>query len=144
MVKPGTKVTLGVWRKGTGRDLAVTVAEMPEEGAGAQPRRGAAPKEKAKPNRMGLVLSDLTDEQKKELDLKSGVLIEDVAATVRGNVQPGDVIVAIISRGTTTEAKSADQVNALLGKLEKGASVAMRLRRGDTQFIATVRLNNGE
>jgi serine protease Do len=59
-------------------------------------------------------------------------------------VQPGDVIVAIISRGTTTEAKSADQINALLGKLDKGASVAMRLRRGDAQFIATVRLNNGE
>ena len=35
-----------------------------------RPRRrgGPAPKEKAKPNRMGLVLSDLTDEQKKELE----------------------------------------------------------------------------
>jgi serine protease Do len=63
---------------------------------------------------------------------------------VRGNVQPGDVILAIISRGTTTEAKTAEQVNALLGRLEKGASVAMRLRRGDATFIATVRLNNGE
>jgi len=144
MVKPGTKVTLGVWRKGATRDLAVTVAEMPEESATPQQRKGAAPKEKAKPNRMGLVLSDLTDEQKKELEVKSGVLIEDVAPAVRGNVQPGDVIIAIISRGTTTEAKSADQVNALLGKLDKGASVALRLRRGDAQFIATVRLNNGE
>jgi serine protease Do len=144
MIKPGTKVTLTVWRKGAARDLAVTVAEMPEEGAGTPQRRGAAPKEKAKPNRMGLTLSDLTDEQKKELDIKGGVLIEDVAATVRGNVQPGDVIVAIISRGTTTEVKSAEQVNALLGKLDKGASVALRLRRGDAQFIATVRLNNGE
>jgi serine protease Do len=144
MVKPGAKVTLGVWRKGASRELTVTVAEMPDETAGPQQRRGAAPKEKAKPNRMGLVLSDLTDEQKKELEVKNGVLIEDVAATVRGNVQPGDVIIAIISRGITTEARSADQVNALLGKLEKGASVAMRLRRGDAQFIATVRLNNGE
>ena len=144
MVKPGTKVTLGVWRKGAPRELAVTVAEMPDETASTQQRRGAAPKEKAKPNRMGLVLSDLTDEQKKELEVKNGVLIEDVAATVRGNVQAGDVIVAIISRGTTTEARSAEQVNALLGKLDKGASVAMRLRRGETQFIATVRLNNGE
>ena len=50
---------------------------------------------------------------------------------MRGNVQPGDVIIAIISRGTTTEAKSAEQVNALLAKLDKGASVAMRLRRGE-------------
>ena len=79
-----------------------------------QPRRGGtpAPKEKAKPNRMGLVLSDLTDEQRKELDLKSGgVLIEDVVGVVRGNVQPGDVILAIIQRGAPLEAKSAAQVN---------------------------------
>ena len=34
------------------------------------------------------------------------------------SVRSGDVIIAIISRGTTTEAKSADQVNALLGKPE--------------------------
>ena len=28
---------------------------------------------------MGLVLSDLTDEQKKELEIKNGVLIEDIS-----------------------------------------------------------------
>ena len=75
---------------------------------------------------MGLVLADLTDEQKREREVKSGVLVEDVAGAVRGNVQPGDVILAVISQGTTTEARSADQVNALLAKLDKGASVAMR------------------
>jgi len=144
MVKPGTKVTLGIWRKGALREIAVTVAEMPEETASAQPRRGAVPKDKAKPNKMGLALADLTDEQKKELDLKAGVLVEDVAPGVRGNVQPGDVIVAIINRGTTTEARSAEQVNAALGKLDKGASVALRLRRGEQQFIATIRLNSAE
>jgi serine protease Do len=143
VIRPGTKVTLGVWRKGQLRDVAVTVAEIPDDGAAPQ-RRTPPAKEKAKPNRMGLSLADLTDEQKKELEVKSGVLVEDVAAGVRGNVQPGDVILAIISRGTVIEAKSAEQVNALLSKLEKGASVALRLRRGDAQFIATVRLNNGE
>ncbi len=143
MIRPGTKITLTVWRKGAARDLTLTVAEMPDEGA-AQQRREAPAKEKAKPNRMGLSLADLTDEQKRDLEVKAGVLVEDVAAGVRGNVQPGDVILAIISHGTTTEAKSAEQVNALLSKLEKGASVALRLRRGAQQFIATVRLNNGE
>ena len=92
----------------------------------------------------GAALAPLSNEQKRELDLKAGVLVEDVAAGVRGNVQPGDVILAVINRGTTTEAKSADQVNALLAKLDKGASVALRLRRGEQQFIATVRLNGAE
>jgi len=145
VVKPGTKVTLTVWRKGAQRDIAVTVAEMKDEAPAAQQRRGGpAPKEKAKPNRMGLALADLTDEQKKELDLKSGVLVEDVSGAVRGNVQPGDVILAIVSRGQTTEAKTAEQVNGLLSKMDKGASVTLRLKRGEQEFFSTLKINNGE
>ena len=65
-IRPGTRITLSVWRKGAPRDIAVTVAEMKEDAATPQPRRGTpAPKEKAKPNRMGLVLTDLTDEQRR-------------------------------------------------------------------------------
>jgi serine protease Do len=144
VIKPGTKVTLTVWRKSAQRDLAVTVTEIKEDAAGPQPRRGGpAPKEKAKPNRMGLVLADLTDEQKKELDLKAGVLVEDVTGAVRGNVQPGDVILALVNRGQTTEARSAEQVNGLLTKLDKGASVTLRLKRGEQEFFATLKINNG-
>ena len=145
-VRPGTKVTLTIWRKGTTRDIAVTVAEMKEDAAvPAKGRSTPAPKEKAKPNRIGLVLADLTDEQRKELELKSGgVLVEDVSSAVRGNVQPGDVITAIIQRGQATEAKSAAQINDLLAKLEKGAAVTLQLRRGEAQFFATLKLPNGD
>ena len=145
-IRPGTKITLTVWRKGAQKDIAVTVAEMKEDVAATQPRRGSpTPKEKAKPNRMGLVLSDLTDEQRKELELKTGgVLVEDVVGVVRGNVQPGDVILAIIQKGAPVEAKSAAQVNEVLGKLEKGASVTLQMRRGDNSFYTTLKLGNGE
>ncbi len=145
VVKPGTKVTLTVWRKGGQRDVVVTVAEMKEDATATPARRGGpAPKEKAKPNRMGLSLIDLTDEQKKELDIKNGVGIEDISGLVRGNVQPGDVILAIVSRGQTTEARTAEQVNGLLSKLDKGASVTLRLKRGEQEFFATLKINNGE
>src|SRR5436190_17778223 len=144
VVRPGTKVTLTVWRKGAPKDVAVMVAEMKEDVATPQRRTPPAPKEKAKPNRMGLVLVDLTDEQRKELDLKNGVVIEDISGGVRGNVQPGDIILAIIQRGQSTEAKSAAQINELLAKLDKGAAVTLQLRRGDNQFFATLKINNGE
>jgi len=143
-VRPGSKVTLTVWRKGAQKDIAVTVAEMPEETAQQQQRRGGpAPKEKGKPNRMGLVLQDLTPDQRKELDLKAGVLIAEIPGEIRGNVQQGDVIIAIIGKGVTTPATSAAQVNELLAKMEKNASVTLQLRRGDQQFFATIRLPNG-
>ena len=141
-VKPGSKVTLTVWRKGATKDLVVTVAELKEDDAAKPTKRGATPpgKDKAKPNRMGLVLADLSDDQKKELDLKSGVGVEDVSGSARGDIQPGDVIVAVISRGASIEAKSAEQVNALIAKLEKGASVTFLLRRGEQQFFSTVKV----
>ncbi|MFI4925642.1 MAG: PDZ domain-containing protein, partial [Vicinamibacteria bacterium] len=143
-VAPGKAVRLTVWRKGAQRDFSVTVAELKEDQVQARTRPTPAPKEKGKPNRMGLVLSDLTAEQKKEAEVASGVLVEDVAGGVRGNVQPGDVILEIVSKGTASEAKSAAQVNDFLGKLEKGAAVTLRLKRGDNQFYATVRLLNGD
>src|SRR5688572_14263949 len=143
-VTPGKKVVLTVWRGGQARDIAVVVAEMKEEAP--TPRRGTTPtpKEKAKPNRMGLVLGDLTAEQRKEADVKAGVLVEDIPGGVRGNIQPGDVILAIISKGVTTDAKSAAQVNEFLAKLEKNASVTLQLKRGEQTFFSTIRLQNGE
>ena len=142
-VQPGKKVMLTVWRKGAPREIGVTVAELKEDTVAAQnPRRqnSPAPKEKAKPNRMGLVLTDLTDEQKKELELKGGVVVDDIVGVVRGNIQPNDVILAIVQRGQPIEAKSAAQVNDLLAKLDKGASVTLQLKRGENTFYATLRV----
>jgi len=143
-VRPGSKINITVWRKGAQKEIAVTVSEMKED-AVAQPRRSSpSPKEKAKPNKLGLVLSDLTEEQKKDADLKSGVAVDDVAPTVRGNVQPGDIIIAIVRGGNSTEAKSAAQVNDILGKVEKGGSVTLQMKRGDQQFFTTLKAVNGE
>jgi serine protease Do len=143
-VKPGTKIPVQVWRKGTMKDLNVTVAELKEDEAPKIARKGAPSKDKAKPNRMGLALSDLTDDQKKELDVKSGVLVEDVSGNVRGDIQVGDVILSVISKGITQEAKSAEQVNTLIAKLDRGAAVTFLLRRGDAQRYSSVKIGNGE
>jgi len=131
-----------VWRKNTTKDLAVTVAELKEDADAPQRQRQGGPtKEKARPNRMGLALVDLTDDQKKELDLKGGigVGVDAVSGAVRANVQAGDVILAVISRGVTTEAKSAAQLNEIFSKLDKSTPVTLQVRRGDNQFYATLR-----
>ncbi|HXL82496.1 MAG TPA: DegQ family serine endoprotease [Casimicrobiaceae bacterium] len=144
-VKPGTRIVLQVWHKGAIKDLNVTVAELKED-EGARPVRKPPPgkdKEKAKPNRMGLVLSDLSEEQKKELEIKNGVGVEEISGTARGDIQPGDIILALINRGTTVEAKSAEQLNAQIAKAEKGSSVTLLLKRGERQFYSTIKLGNG-
>ena len=130
-VKPGSRIVLQVWHKGAIKDVNVTVAELKED-EGARPVRRPPPgkdKEKAKPNRMGLVLSDLSEEQKKEVEIKNGVGVEEISGTARGDIQPGDIILALITRGTTIEAKSAEQLNAQIAKAEKGSSVTFLLKR---------------
>ena len=93
---------------------------------------------------MGLVLSDL-DRRAEEGSRRQGRrAVDDVAPTVRGNVQPGDIIIAIVRGGVSTEAKTAAQVNDVLGKVEKGASVTLQMKRGDQQFFTTLKAVNGE
>ncbi|MEF8711494.1 MAG: hypothetical protein V5B38_22730 [Candidatus Accumulibacter propinquus] len=59
-------------------------------------------------------MSELTAEQKRELKVNGGLLIEDVRSNaVRADLRPGDVILALISRGESTEIKSAEQFNKL-------------------------------
>ena len=63
---------------------------------------------------------------------------------MRGNVQPGDVILAIVNRGQTTEAKSAEQVNGASREARQGRIGDVPLKRGEQEFFSTLKLNNGE
>ena len=142
--RPGTRSTVQLWRKGTTRDIAVIVGEMVDEkAAGSRPGQGGKVPEQAA-NRLGLVVSELTAEQKRELKMSSGVVIEHVRGTgSRADLRPGDVIIAVISKGATTEVKSVDQFNKLLAQFDKGSNVTLLIRRGEMQTFVTIKGLNG-
>jgi serine protease Do len=141
LVKPGTKAALQVWRRGATKDLTVTVGEMTDDdlAAGRQGRRqGPRKAEAASTNRLGLTLADLNGEQRKQLALSGGVLVEE-ARNGRYDVRPGDVILALIDKGVQTEVKSVEQFNAALGKVDKNAAVTLLIRRGENQTFVTIK-----
>lgn len=142
--KPGTKSVLQVWRKGTTKEIAVSVGEMQEEKvATGKAGKNAKPTEQAA-NRLGLVVSELSAEQKRDLKLSSGLLIEDVrGGTARADLRPGDVILALISKGATTEIKTAEQFNKLLAQFDKSANITLLVRRGEMQTFITIKGLNG-
>ena len=74
--KPGNRSTLQVWRNKASRDLPVVVAELQDDRTGAKPARGAKPPA-ATPGVYGMSLTELTEAQKKELKVESGVLVAD-------------------------------------------------------------------
>ncbi len=139
--KPGSKVSMQVWRKGTTRDLTVTVGEISEEKAAQRSQKRAKPAEAAA-NRLGLVLSELTPEQKRDLKVANGLMVEDVRANgSRADLRPGDVILAVVHKGTSTDAKSVDQFNKLLSQFDKSATITLLVKRGEQQTYITLKGN---
>ena len=136
--RPGSKASIEVWRKGVSREITVTVGELPEDRvASRSERRGKQPEQAA--NRLGFAVVDLTAEQKRDLKLRGGVIVEEVRNSRRADVRAGDVITAVTSRGQTTEVRSTEQFNKLLAQLERNATLTLHVRRGESNLFVTVR-----
>ncbi len=134
--KAGSHVAVQVWRKGGLVDLSLTVGEMPSEkttqSESPDPKRphlGAAGK-------IGLDLADLTSEQRKEMDLSGGVIVQGVSAlAARAGLQPGDVITSI----NNTEVHNVQEFNQILSRLEPKKMLALLVHRSDGSEFITMR-----
>lgn len=137
--KPGTKIVLQVWRKGAARELALVVGETPEEKMAVKSGKNAKPAEQTA-NRLGLVVSELSSEQKRELRINGGLLVEDIRGNAaRADLRPGDIILAIIARGESAEIRSVDQFNKLLAQFDKAANITLLVKRGELQTFVTIK-----
>ena len=135
--RPGSKATAQIWRKGAARDVSITVGEMPAEKIVQRPGR-----KESKPGnviaRLGLTLSEPSSDQRKELGLSGGLLVEDAqGAAAKAGIRRGDVLMAINNQ----DVKSVEQLNQLLGQFEKARSVALLIRRGDGALYVPLRLD---
>lgn len=139
-VRPGSRVNVQVWRKGATKDLAVAVGELPVDKTANTPppfKRGKT----ENIGKLGLTLSELTADQRKELKISAGVLVEEVkGVAARAGLQPGDVILAI----NNSEVKTIEQFNQALGKLEARKNLALLVRRGETTQYITLRTDPGQ
>ena len=138
--RPGAKVDVEVWRKGTAKTVNLNVGELQEERIAGAP---LAPGSKPKPvelaaNRLGLVLAELTPRQKEELKVSGGLVVTEVKADARADVRRGDVLLTLVHKGQHTELKSTEQLNKLLGGLDKNAVITLQVRRGETTAFVTV------
>ena len=125
-LKPGSKAVLQVFRRGATKDLSVTVGEF--EADKPIKRASAEPSAPAAKNALGIVASDLSDAQKKELKIKGGVKVESVeGAAARSGLREGDVILSI----DNTEVTDTKQFNTLASKLDKARAVSVLVKRGE-------------
>lgn len=137
---PGTKSMLQIWRRGALRELTVILGEIPEDrGQGVRPGKSGRSAEPAA-NRLGLVVSELGADQRRELKIGGGLVIEEIrSASAKADLRIGDIVIAVIAKGVTTELRSVDQFTRLLSQFDKGANVTLLVRRGDMQTFITLK-----
>jgi serine protease Do len=133
--KPGTRSAIQVWRRGSTKDMHITVGEFEVEksvkkAATEKPSTGTVAKV------LGLTVSELTDAQKKELKLRGGVRVDAVAEPAsRAGIQEGDVILALAN----IETPNVAMLETLIAKLDRSKAVSVLVRRGEWAQYTVIR-----
>jgi len=96
------------------------------------------PKAKASPaaQKLGLVVSSLSDAQRQKLKIKGGVRVDAATdAAARAGLREGDVILAVAN----TEVSSLKDFEAAIGQADKSKAINVRYRRGEWEQYALIR-----
>jgi len=135
---PGTHARFRVFRRDQGlQTVVVTLGELSEE-----PSKKVSPRKSRPENRFrfGLSLGELTNQQRRDLDIDHGASVIDVdEGFARGaGLRPGDVILEVDGKRVT----DAVGLHRLLAHMRPGRPAVLRVRRGmATLFLA---LENGD
>lgn len=141
--RPGSKVTVQLWRKGETIELNVHVGEIADDrgaqrGGASKGSGSSAPARFDSVERLGLSVSELSVEQKAALDVDAGLLVEEArGAAARSDLRSGDVILAL----RNIPLKSIAQFNELLKQMPKGSSVALLVRREEVVSYVAIKLD---
>ena len=127
---PGKQVDLVVWRKGAYQTISVVLAAMEIEKKTAD----ASPAPATLGNILGIAASNLTETQKKQLRLTSGVVLTEVdGVAAHAGLLPGDILLTLNNK----EVIDLDKFTALSAQITSSAQVLVLVRRGENaQFFS--------
>src|SRR5690606_9914562 len=113
--KPGKQVSVEILRKGNSKVLNIVLGEMPIEQD--EVVASAKPPAKTEANKLGLILRELTPQQKRSINGRNGLLVvESRAPAAQAGIRRGDVILGL----NNSEVQSLEQFNQLLAAVPSG------------------------
>ncbi len=135
--KPGSRAAVTVFRRGSQRELSVTVAELEPD---RSTRRAQAPESRppsgAQVQTLGLTVSELTDALKRELKVRGGVRVEAAeGAGARAGLREGDVIVAV----GNVDVNSVREFEQVVARADKSKPIVVQYRRGELAQYGLIR-----
>jgi serine protease Do len=131
-VKPGSTIPLEIWRKGKAQTVSVVLTELPGEEQVAAGKAGKAHL------RGGLALSELTVEQRREIGIDYGLLVQDATGdALRAGIRSGDVILAVNNRNVAT----VDAYRKAIAAVPVGKAAAILVRRGEGSLYVPLKIS---
>ncbi len=133
--KPGKQVPVEILRKGGSKTLSIALGEMPTEKDEVVASSKAPGKTEV--NRLGLILRDLTPQQKKKINGKNGLLVVDSEPpAAQAGIRRGDIILGL----NNTEVQGLEQFDKQLATVAAGKTVALLVLRGENTLYVPVKV----
>jgi len=127
--RPGEQANLQVWRKGRMLDIAVKVGSFEAE------KVAASETPSADKGRLGVAVRPLSPEEKRQADVRGGLLVEEASGSAaRSGIRPGDIIVSVNDQAID----SVEQLRSAIAKAGKKAAILVE--RGNARIFVPVDL----
>lgn len=135
--RPGSTLTLQAYREGAEQSFQVIVGEWSDE---AEPEvrsnRETAPLD----NKLGVMVTPLSEADRRDLKTADGVMVERVSdGANRADLEPGDVVVAIVRLGRQSPIASVDDFDRLVAELGDREQVSLLVLRGGGKSYISLR-----
>ncbi len=133
----GREAKVTILRRGETRVIDLMIGELPEESQSGGP--GETIDQPAKANRIGLIVEDLSDEDREQLGAgKAGVFVAKVekGPAERAGIRVGDILLMIDNK----EVESGARLREILEAMEPGRSIAALIQRNEGRIFVAVRI----
>lgn len=132
--KADTKARIVIVREGKRKTLAVVVGQLADSSFATE----TGDRSSQSSNRLGLVVEELSDEEKKGKGVKDGIEVVNVLDGPAGTagIRRGDIVTMLDAQWV----KSVPQFNEIVDKLEANDAVPIRIVRNQSPIFLAIRV----
>ena len=137
----GTDAEIKVLRQSKPLTFKVRIGELPAEAKEKLKLSRGEPQTESE-DRLGVQVADITAEQREQLGIAHGVLVQDVKSgpAKEAGVRPGDIIVTI----NNVQVDSVAQFSGIVSKLPAGKWIPLLVQRRDGALFLALRIPEGK